>query len=162
MMSAHTLANLDSVTLRDFRAWRRVFERQRREQPDLAESFSRFIKAGCDQDDLEWALFWVALNLRLSKERPEEIEEIKLFFVLVDKILPKIVDVRTHLDSLLTWPSQKDSPPGFYLYLSLLHQLVPHLITPQRRDQIRRIPGVLSELELLLKAIRAFKVNTLQ
>jgi hypothetical protein len=38
------------------------FERLKREQRDLEQSFFRFIDAGCDQGDLEWALSWVPLG----------------------------------------------------------------------------------------------------
>ena len=50
------------------------------EQPDLQESFSWLIKAGCNLDDLERALFWVVVNFHLSAgTAPKEIRD---FFVL--------------------------------------------------------------------------------
>jgi hypothetical protein len=78
-MSAHAIPNLDSVTPDAFRTWRRALERKRRKQPDLVHSFSVLIEAGCDRDDLEWARFWVAFNFYLSRERSDEIKELKLF-----------------------------------------------------------------------------------
>jgi hypothetical protein len=123
------------------------------ERPDLQESFSWLIKAGCNSDDLERALFWVVVNFHLSAGTAPK--EIKDFFVLVDGILPKLQELRPTLDALLNWRSQNKPVPGFDLYLDLLDYLFPHLHVSQQRNRILPIPELLNHLDILLTAIQA-------
>jgi hypothetical protein len=159
MTSLDPIAYPNPSELNTFRTWRKAFERLKREQPALEQSFSRFTKAGCSRGELEWALFWVPLSHQSNVEwKSGQIqEEIKDFFALVDKILPKIANLRTALDTLLTGRSPKR--PVIDAYASFLDHLFPALEIWQRRNEIRPIPGMLYELDMLLMAIRGLKGN---
>lgn len=159
MTSLDPLAYPNPAELDEFRSWRKAFERLKRGQPNLEQSFSRFIEAGCDQDELEWALYWVPLSHRSNVDwkSGQMQEEIKDFFALVDKILPKIAKLRTALDTLLTGPSPKR--PVIDAYASFLDHLFPDLDIWQRRNEIRPIPRMLYELYILLMVIRELKGN---
>jgi hypothetical protein len=152
MVSGPTSASVHPATPSDFRTWQKNFRRKLRERPDSLESFSGLIKTGCDQDDLEIALFWIAQNLHLSKAAtPVEIRDV---FVLVDTILPKLEELRTNLDTLLKWHSQKEPVPSFNLYLDSVDYLFP-------QSRILTIPGLLSHLLVLLRVFQdVSKINT--
>ncbi len=161
MVSGHTPSNVYPEAVGEFCPWRRAFERKLREWPHLQQSFSEFVEAGCNHDDLERALFWVVLNLHISTgPTPNETRD---FFDLVGKILPKLAEMRTNLDALLSWRSQNEPVPGFDLHLNLLDHLFPDLHIPQQRDRILTIPGLLDHLGILLRATQGmFEVDARQ
>ena len=134
-----------------FLTWQRDFERKMGEQPDLQERFSGFIKAGCDKDDLEKALWWVVVNLHISKSAtPTEMRD---FFTLAETLLPQLEKLRPNLETLLNWRSQGKPTPGFDLFLGFLDELFPHLVIAQQRSRILPIPELLDHLYVLLRAI---------
>jgi hypothetical protein len=132
-----------------------------RERPSLQKRFSGLIKAGCDKDDLERALWWVVLNLHISKSTtPAEMRD---FFALAEALLPQLEELRPNLDTLLDWRSQNKPAPGFDVLLELLNELFPHLRIPPQRTRILTIPRLINHLCVLLKSTRGiFKVDTRQ
>lgn len=127
----------------------------------LQKHFSGLIKAGCDKDDLERALWWVVLNLHISKSTtPAEIRD---FFTLAEVLLPQLEELSPELDILLDWHSQNKPAPGFDVLLELLNELFPHLRIPQQRTRILTIPRLINHLCVLLKSTRdIFKIETRQ
>ena len=162
MESDRTSSNvLPPPRIDQFPTWRRAFERKMRERPSLQKRFSGLIKAGCDKDDLERALWWVVLNLHISKSTtPAEMRD---FFALAEALLPQLEELRPNLDTLLDWRSQNKPAPGFDVLLELLNELFPHLRIPPQRTRILTIPRLINHLCVLLKSTRGiFKVDTRQ
>jgi len=159
MVSEPTTSNVHPATPPDCRIWRRAFERKLREQPRLQRSFCKLIDDGCDQNELESSLFHAVVShiAKAEWKRGQTQKRIKDFFDLLDKTIPKIAELQTALDALLIAPSSKRRVLD--AYASFLHHMFPSLKIWQQRNEVRLLPAMLYELDLLLGIIRGLKGN---
>jgi hypothetical protein len=113
-MSDHTLSRLQPSTLKRFAQWHRDFEKQKR-IPHVLRAFVNLTKGqvGCEKEELNWALFYAAMSL----ETLEEPERFRDFFLLLDDVLIKILDLADALVALLDLPPRSGAGLGGHLAL---------------------------------------------
>jgi hypothetical protein len=116
--------------------------------------FAQFIEAGCDQDDLKWALFSVSFNFETKLKLPKEI---KRFFHRVDAILPHIEKIRKELDILIELPAGNST--ALATFVTAWGQILPSLNIQQQLKQIHQTSQALSVLYIWLDAIRAIRID---
>ena len=153
MMSAHTVGTLDPATIEAYTVWLRAFDRRKRERY-VSKEFEGFIKAGCNRDDLNWALFSVPFNFDKKCKLPKKI---KRFFRAVDAILPRIDKLRKQLDILIELPLENST--ALATFVAAWGQILPSLNIPRQLKQIRHTSKTLSDLYVWLDAIRAIRID---
>ena len=152
-MSANTIGTLDPETLHAYRIWLRAFDRRKRER-DVSMEFVQFIEAGCDREDLNWALFSVPFNFKTKLKSPKKI---KRFFHAVDAILPNIAELRKKLDILIELPLENST--ALAAFVTAWGLILPSLNIPQQLKEIRHTSTSLSALYVWLDAIRAIRID---
>ncbi|MFZ1919566.1 MAG: hypothetical protein WAU58_18485 [Terriglobales bacterium] len=150
MVSGRNSSRVPPPNIEDFYIWRRAFQRGLRERSSLQNCFSELIKAGCDKDDLEEALWWLVLNVHFSQSTVRT--EIRDYLALLETLLPQLEELRPNLEMLLnTRPQNKLE---FFDRFSLQREF------PKQRRLILRIPKLIDDLYDVLKEIHdRFKVH---
>jgi hypothetical protein len=141
-LSFNATSILDSVTLDGFRRWQNSY-RKTMEKLGLRQQFQNLVELGCDQDDLEWLLFWVA---REQDRAQIPWESAKSFFRTLNDVIALNEQLAKKVELLLAFTTNDGAP--------VLELFYDAFGSSSRGWRIRQIPGSLDALQVELELLR--------